>query len=427
MMGKEAILGFLEESRDDIVRTVQELVRIPTVNPYSGDPTAGSELPGQEYLRSRLEGFGMDGRFVEIPNDVYEKARVLGPEGRSFEGRPCLVAELELGPGGRTLILNGHMDTVGAGGMEIEPFSGDLRDGFIWGRGSSDCKGGLSAGLWALVALKECAKGLKGRIVYESVADEECNGSGAGTLACILAGVTGDAAIVVDGSGLEAVTGCEGILTAEVRVKGEASHSSRGGGVSAIDKGVQIKRTIDGFAGERKRAAPELRVNLGVFRAGSVPAVVPSSALLGLNIGYTFEEAREAEEKGLGWGGFLVRRAFEEAVEKSAAEDEWLISNPPRVGWVKDLEPYRAEPSELLDAVRHAQKEILGSQRGFRPMKAWFDASHMARKLRVPVVGLGPGLPNQAHTGKERARAEDIVSGAKLVALAAVKFLGGDE
>ncbi len=425
-MSREAILSFLDEHAVDIVRTVQELVRIPTVNPYAGDSTAGTELPGQEYLRTRLDELGIGCRFVEVPPDVYEKAGVLGPEGRSFEKRPCLVAELELGPGGRTLILNGHMDTVGAEGMEVEPFSGELRDGYVWGRGSTDCKGGLTAGLWALAALKERAEGLKGRIVYESVVDEECNGSGAGTLACIVAGVKGDAAIVVDGSGLEAVTGCEGILTAEVRVRGEAVHSSRKGGVNAIDAGITVKRGIDSFAEARAKAAPELRVNLGVFRAGSVPAVVPSSALLALNIGYRFEEAREAEGEGLGWGGMLVRRVFEREIEKAASGDDWLRAHPPELNWVKDLEPYRAKPGELLDAVRRAQKEILGGERGFQPMKAWFDASHIARRLRVPVVGLGPGLAGQAHTGTEHVRADDVVAGAKLAALAAVNFLGGE-
>src|SRR5206468_9780312 len=83
-------------------------------------------------------------------------------------------------------VLQGHMDTVGVEGMTLaDPFSGEIRDGRLWGRGSSDMKGGLAAAVTALRTLYEVRHELRGQVIFASVVEEESNGSGAGALAWI--------------------------------------------------------------------------------------------------------------------------------------------------------------------------------------------------------------------------------------------------
>ena len=141
---------------DDLVRLTCGLVRIPTVNPYSGDQSAGNERPGQEFLDEYLrKHLGAQTRFSEPPDDVYARANFRGPRGRSWKGRPNLVATLRVGSGrGPTVVLNNHMDTVGTEGMRIDPYAAKVEDGRIWGRGTSDTKGNTAVGVMAMRALR---------------------------------------------------------------------------------------------------------------------------------------------------------------------------------------------------------------------------------------------------------------------------------
>jgi acetylornithine deacetylase/succinyl-diaminopimelate desuccinylase-like protein len=260
-----AVLDQVGHLQDEATQLCQDIVRINTVNPYSGDRDTGLEKHGQAYLEPILDSMGARTTLFEPPPDIYQRMGVLGPKGRSFKDRPNLVAEFDLGGEGPTIILNGHMDTVGVSDMTIDPFSGEVKDGAIWGRGSSDCKGGLTTAVIATKALLPYQDQLAGRIIFQSVVDEECSGSGAGTLACCDAGYRGHAAVVVDGNDLQITLGCGGCLTADLYVQGRAGHAARGG-ISAIDKGLVVKSAIDAFKAQRERRFPDARVNLGGTR-----------------------------------------------------------------------------------------------------------------------------------------------------------------
>lgn len=97
------------------------------------------------------------------------------------------------------MILNAHIDTVEPGDRthwSVDPFSGEVRDGRLYGRGSCDMKGGLIAELIALRALDAAGLELAGDILVESVISEEDGGAGA--LASILRGHRADAAIITE-------------------------------------------------------------------------------------------------------------------------------------------------------------------------------------------------------------------------------------
>ncbi|NOZ23469.1 MAG: M20/M25/M40 family metallo-hydrolase [Planctomycetes bacterium] len=405
----------VERLTDDLVEMCRELVKINTVNPYAGAEPTGLEKDGQEFIQPILEGMGGKTRLFEPPPDIYKQMGVIGPKGRSWQDRPNLVTEFDLGPG-RRIVLNSHMDTVGAAGMAFDPFCADVKDGKIYGRGSSDDKGGMAMGIIAIKAALKFSDALSGTVVHQSVVDEECSGSGAGTLACVLEGYTGDEAVVIDGSELIVMRGCQGCLTADVKIHGRSGHAARGG-VNAIDKALVVKGGIDRFKAEREAKYPDCLVNLGVFNAGVHPAVVPGSATLSLNMVYRIEEAVANDEAGFGWGGLSVRDAFEDAIHTADESDEWLREHPSNVEWVKDLVPFETpENTPLLQDIRAAHETALGRAPEVKIMSAWADGANLAQYGRTPTVLFGPGTKNAAHSDDETVAIRDLIDGAKVIA-----------
>ena len=413
---EKRILKEVDRLSDEMIEICQSLVRVNTVNPYSGDPNPGNELDGQVILKPILEDMGAKTRMFETPPDIYSSMGVIGPKGRTFAGRPNLVGEFTFSPGGKRIIINGHMDTVAVAGMEIEPFSGEVRDGKIWGRGASDCKGNLAVGLMAIKALLSAADNLSGSIVYESVMDEECSGSGAGTLTCCREGYTGDMAVVVDGSGLKITHGCGGCLTADVTVSGQGGHAAVGG-ISAIDKGLVVKSAIDNFKQERESRCPDSKVNLGIFNSGVHSAVVPSSAYLSLNIVYKLLEARKAEAEESLFGGVQIRKAFERAVRKCEEKDQWLKEHTSDIEWVKDLLPFETPKNDpLVQGLRSTFVDTLGTEPEVSTMSAWLDGAWIYHFADTPTVSFGSGKEGTAHADIEYVVIEDMENCAKVLA-----------
>ena len=413
---KERILKQIELLSDEMVELCQALVRVNTVNPYSGDANPGNETNGQVILKPILEEMGAAVRTFETPVGIYEMMGVIGPKNREFAERQNLVAEFDFGSGGKRVILNGHMDTVSTTGMKIEPFSGEVKDGKIWGRGTSDCKGNLATALTAIRALLPFADELSGSIVYESVADEECSGSGAGTLTCCYEGYKGDMAVVVDGSGLKITYGCGGCLTSDIIVSGEGGHAARGG-ISAIDKALVVKEAIDNLKRERESANPDSKLNLGIFNSGVHSAVVPSSAHMSLNLVYALEEARKAEADGQGFGGREIRDDFERRIRQREERDVWLKEHPSQIEWVKDLLPFETPMTDpLVQDLREAYVRMIASEPEMGKTNAWLDASWLNHFAGTPVVAFGAGKTGTAHADVEYIVIDDMKTSAKVLA-----------
>ena len=418
-MSEADLLAAVDRNSDEIVQTLQELVRISTVNPYSGDVAPAGEAAGQEYLAAKLEPIATRVNWLEVPADIFERSGVIGPRDRRFEGRPVSVSEFEFGGEGPCIVLNAHMDTVGADNMEIEPFSGEIRDGKIWGRGSSDDKAGLVTIYGAVKSLLDSGTLLCGKIIFHSTIDEEANGSGAGTLACLEAGYTGDRAIVVDGLAGTIVVGCYGVLTADVFVEGREAHAAFGGGVSALEKALVVKAQIDEFAAELAEKHPDCLVNIGIFESGNLPAVVPGWARMSLNMVYPPAEAIASRQAGEGWNAILMRRTFEAKVAQACQKDDWLAEHPPEVRWVKDLIPFDQPESlplasELAQAYQDATAKVLPTERG---MVGWTESAYCQVLAGMDTVNFAPGEPGQPHGPREHVDIQTVLDYTKALAL----------
>ena len=415
-MNTEAVVKCVESRRNEIISLAQELVRTNTVNPYSGDPPerCGSEAAGQAVIEPLLAGIGARIEKFDCPADIYAAMGVLGPKNRNFRGRPNLVAEMTFGAGCQRALLMFHMDTVGVTGMTIPPHAGDVRDGKLYGRGSSDCRGGIAAAVVAARVLHQFRDKLRGSLTIFSVVDEECNGGGAGALACVQRlktappPVTGRSslfnfAICTDG-GPSVTRGFGGVITAELRVRGQGGHAAGPGGVNAIDKAVWVKGAVDAFKRERESARAGSRVNLGIFRAGVHPAVIPAEALLAFNASTTVAD-----------DSAKVRARFEHVLREHEARDPWLRDHPAALEWIKDLAPYETPVDHwLVRDLAATYARVLGQPAKVELNPAWSDACWLAR-VGIPTVNYGAGTPGQAHSDGEHAELSPIVDCCKVV------------
>lgn len=163
------------------LRTLADLVRINSVN-----PTLEAGGPGEsaiaEYLARTFQRLG-------LTVDRHEPA----------PGRVSVVGRLKGKGPGRSLMLNGHVDTVGVAGMP-EPFSGAIRDGKLYGRGSYDMKGSVAAAVGAAKALVDAGAPFNGELLVAAVADEEDASLGTANL---VGKYQLDAAIVTEPTHLE--------------------------------------------------------------------------------------------------------------------------------------------------------------------------------------------------------------------------------
>ncbi|MCX6383105.1 MAG: M20/M25/M40 family metallo-hydrolase, partial [Actinobacteria bacterium] len=210
---EKEINDFVERNRDEILQVLSELVQIRTEN----IPPCGNEKKGQEYLYNKLTEFIPEKDIEVFDTDEIEGIKehplffpTIDGMKRRYKGRPNLVATLRGMGGGSSLVLSGHVDTVPAGEEHWkifdDPFSGKIKNGKLYGRGSMDMKGGLVASLFAIKCVTELGLGLKGDVFFESVVDEEYGGVN-GTLACRLRYPNIDFAILSEPSGL--VSGIE--------------------------------------------------------------------------------------------------------------------------------------------------------------------------------------------------------------------------
>lgn len=214
-----------------LTQTLVDLVQIDSRNPSLAPDGPGEALIG-EYVAGTLTRLGLDVTTHE-----------LGP------GRVNVVGILEGTGDGRSLLLNGHLDTVGVEGME-EPFSAAIRDGRLYGRGSQDMKGSLAAMLAAVKALVDAEISLAGDVIIAAVADEEYLSSGT---ADIVKHYTADAAIVTEPTDLALCRAHRGFVWYKVKTIGRAAHGSR------YDEGIDANMRMGRFLAELDKLEKELR------------------------------------------------------------------------------------------------------------------------------------------------------------------------
>ena len=170
---EQKIVAEIERRRDDLVALASDLVGFDTTARTPQDPPR-DEAKLQAYLADRLRVVGAE---VEVwePDAEAMAGKPLVPPGLGFEGRPQLAARFPGAGGGKSLLLNGHIDAVSAEPLDrwtSDPFEAEIRDGKLYGRGSCDMKGGIASMVFAAEVLAGLGIRLAGDLLVATNTDE---------------------------------------------------------------------------------------------------------------------------------------------------------------------------------------------------------------------------------------------------------------
>jgi len=243
----------------DLVSTLCDLVRIPSVNPM------GRELQGEIYLEHRLTNY---------LDELFQRLGVARLRQTMLPNRENIVARFDgaVPPeqGGPLLLLEAHQDTVPVDGMIIDPFGATIRDGRVYGRGACDIKGGMASMLWAFARLVSERPANAPTVIIACTVNEEQGSDGAMKLAELWSpphrffGKRPDMAIVAEPTRLKIVVAHKGVLRWRLRTHGRAVHSSNPDqGENAIFQMGHLLRGLETYARE---VVPALGVDRWVGR-----------------------------------------------------------------------------------------------------------------------------------------------------------------
>jgi acetylornithine deacetylase/succinyl-diaminopimelate desuccinylase family protein len=419
-----------EESQDELIGFLQELIRVPSENPKLGDVDPEGESNLQDVVQRELEAIGCTiDRWDALP------------------GRPNVVGVLKGSGDGRSLAVNGHIDVVPAGDPAAwphPPFSGEIADGMVWGRGAVDMKGGVAAMIHAAKLLKRAGYQLHGDLIIESVVDEEAGGTG--TRATVERGYKPDFAIVTEPTGLTMMPVAGGLEWVRVSVEGRSAHAGRryqdihagggGTGVNALEKGIKIITAIQELErewGVRKThpllpkgittIAPTVMVagsggsTNGRPNSTSAVATIPDYCAMEFDLKFLPTERSED-----------IRAEFEDYIHRIAQTDPWLREHPPKVEWEiadlmfppTDTSPDHPGMQTLAECVR-----FVGEDPRIEGCIGVADIAWLAEG-GIPCTLCGPGRTGSAHTSNEHIEIDQMVKGTTALALMMLAWCGYD-
>lgn len=365
----------------NVVELLQALVRIPSVNP-DGNP--GIENPGEaacaQYVAEFLRQAGAKVELEPVLN-----------------GRPNVIGIFPGGEGKKRLVLAPHLDTVGVAGMAIDPFAAEIRDGKLWGRGSSDTKGPMAAILWALWELRNQLPALDWEVVFAGLIGEEAGQHGSKHF---VARHRADFAVIAEPTDLGIVYTHKGCDWLHLTTRGRAVHASNPAlGHNAIDE------MLDALHHFRQHIQPRIlepsdpvlghaTANIGLIKGGAKINIVPDICEASIDIRPLPEQDRS---------GFVEEIVAELKQAAPSLEARWTAS--------RSLQTDPGHP--IVEALQRAGGKLTGA--------SWFSDAAILATGNIPAVVVGPGSIAQAHTTDEWIKIEDLERGVEFYK----KFLAG--
>jgi len=394
------VLDHLDE--DALVETLAELVRMPSV--------AGSEAEVEvqdlcaEVLRSQAAV--VDRWDIDLP-ELQEDPWFPGSE--AHRDHAVGVVGATPGDGVPALVLQGHLDVVPPGDPETwggaDPFSAEIRDGALHGRGACDMKAGVAANLAVVRTLRAAGVQLERPLAVHCVVGEEDGGLGA--FATLRRGHRGEAAVITEPTSARIVTATAGALTFRIEVGGRSAHGSmRREGVSAFEAFLPIYEAFGHLEKERNKDPDPLfgsdlpyALSVGVLGAGDWASNVPDKLVAEGRIGVQLDEdPRHA------------RLALEDAVAEVSAKDPWLRENRPVVTWPGGQFASGRTDSDhpLVEEVIEAVKDTGGPAPVLGAEVYGSDLRLYAGIGGIPTLHYGPGDIRVAHGPQEHVNLEEL-------------------
>jgi len=348
-----------------------------------------------------------------------------------------------VGKGTRTLILCGHIDVVPAGNPEqwiAHPYSGEIREGKILGRGATDMKGGIAAMLMAAAILKDFENDFSGKVVFAGVCDEEAMGLAGAPWLLENRKLFGDACLITEPTGYlkggyTIVAGERGVCWLKITAFGKPSHGSTPMlGENAIlrltdflpklrmleESAVKVpddtktlirdgKAMLAGVAKEHgisgkslTRTLDHYTVNLGMLTGGTKVNVVPEKCKAEFDIRVPVGGNPDSVEE-------FVRALLPESFECQVVN--------------REMPSYTPANDPLIKTIQEEGREVFGYRVPATFMAATSDAHRFREMLGVPTVAFGPGYTEVAHAYNEFVYINDVVKMTEVYAKVIVDYL----
>ncbi len=378
----------LIHSDDEIERLVERLVALDSVNPMIIEGGAGEQAIAQ-FVSTWLDRAGLTVTTIE-----------------DSPARPSVVATASGTGGGRSLLLNGHLDTVGVDGMS-NPHRPQVIDGRLYGRGAYDMKGGVAACMLAAAAVAPLD--LAGDVTVAAVSDEEYRSAG---MRAVLDRLTADAAIVTEPSHLRVCVAHKGFVWIELESIGKAAHGSRPDlGTDAITQLADVLSELRALnARLEQRDYPLLgsgSIHASMISGGQEISSYPARCTLSIERRTlpdesTTDVAREIEQ--------IVQRATH---RDPAADIRWEIV------WASDA--FGATPDSQIVNILHAHASAAAGQH--LPLvgeSMWLDSA-LIQAAGIPTVVYGPSGAG-AHATEEWVDLDSVRTCAQVLLQTAVEF-----
>ena len=401
---ERSVLDHLDESA--LVDSLMELVRIPSIG------GTDAELEVQEASAAMLRDLGADVDRWDIdladlaadplfPGVEVERSAAVGVVGtldsQERDGMPALL-------------LQGHLDVVPVGDpaswLGADPFSAEIRDGALFGRGACDMKAGAAANLAVVRTLAAAGVRLERPLAVHTVIGEEDGGLGA--FATLRRGHIGEAAVITEPTSAKILTATAGALTFRIEVAGRSAHGSmRTEGVSAFEAFLPIHAALMAFEADRNHDADPLFVSpvpyalsFGIVRAGDWSSNVPDQLVAEGRFGVQIEEDPR-----------LARARFEDVVTEVAVKDPWLREHRPVVTWPGGQFASGSTDSDhpLIGEMRDA---VVATGTEAPPLAAGVYGSDLRLYTGIggiPTVHYGPGDIADAHSPLEKVDLDQLV------------------
>jgi acetylornithine deacetylase len=414
-----AIMRAVDDGFDEQIALTQELVRFPSLR--------GAEQTAQDFMARvmRDRGWAVDRWRIEL--GAIRHLPGFSPVHVAYDDAINVVGTLRAEhPKGRSLVLNGHIDVVPVGPLDMwtrPPFEPELRDGWLYGRGGGDMKAGLVGCIAALDALRRLGWRPAADIHVQSVVEEECTGNGA--LACLARGYRAAAALIPEPSATRLSRAQVGVLWFQVHVRGMPVHVMQAGsGSNAIEAAyalMQALHRLEESWNESQRKHPlfahhphPINLNIGKIAGGdwasSVPAWCTFDARIALYPGQDISSAK---------------REIEETIRTAARAHRFLANAPPEIVYNGfEAEGYVLAGDEDATAVlRRAHQASSGTALEELSFTGTTDARFFGLYAGIPALVYGPNA-EAIHGFDERVELDSVRRVTQAIALFIAEWCG---
>ena len=403
------------------IDVLTRLVRTPSVT--------GDEGPVQDVVAELLAEAGARVERVE-PDPAAARSDPDWPGEEMPRDRLPIVFGRLGRPGGRRIVLVGHVDVVPIGDLATwshDPWASDRDGDRLYGRGAVDMKGGVASILAAVRALVAVGleRRLDGEVLVASVPSEEDGGQG--MLAAIRAGATGDMAVITEPTGLDVVIAHAGAITFRLTVPGRAAHASvRREGVSALDNLQTLVRALQADESARNGAETDPLMTVHGLPYATIIGKVSGGDWASTVIDRIVAEGRYGVKLGQTWRD--AERDLQRCIDDANEGDPFLREHPATVELTGGRFSSSRVPSDhpLPVGLAGVVSDVLRRKPEFAGEPYGADMRLLVNEGRTPTVIFGPGDKRVAHAADEWVSVDEVEACARVLAAWVVRELVPD-